>query len=179
MIEVEVKAHVDDLKNIERSIIALGAAPIGIENQADTYYNSKYRDFGETDEALRIRAMDGEYILTYKGPKMDKRSKTRREFEVAINDANNMGEILASLGFYPVASIIKKRKNYRLGEFLIALDDVRNIGNFIEVEITAKNSRNYEEKLDTIFRFIEKLGISRDATIRESYLEMFLGKKSF
>ncbi|MCZ7357338.1 MAG: class IV adenylate cyclase [Candidatus Methanoperedens sp.] len=174
MIEVEVKAYVDDPKHLERSIIALGAAPIGIETQADTYYNAPYRDFGKTDEALRIRVKGSEYFLTYKGPKMDKISKTRKEFEVGIKGGHNMGEILTSLGFCPVATIVKKRKNYRLGEFFIALDEVRNLGNFIEIEISAMKSKNHEEKVESIFRLLEKLNISRESTIRKSYLEMVL-----
>ena len=176
MIEVEVKARINDPKHIERSIIAIGATPIGIENQADTYYNTSSRDFAQTDEALRIRVQDNKYFLTYKGPKMDTVSKTRKEFEVEINDANNMGNILSSLGFFPVATIVKKRKRYRIGDFFIALDNVRNLGDFIEVEIDLRDSRNYEEKVEIIFKFIEKLGIDRASTVRESYLEMFLGK---
>lgn len=174
MIEIEVKAHVEDPKLIERSIIALGGVPIGIENQADTYYNSSVNDFEKTDEALRIRAQDDRFFLTYKGPKMDKVSKTRKEHQVEIKDPDSMGEILSALGFFPVATLIKKRKNYRIGDFFISLDDVRNLGYFIEIEITLKNSRNYEEKVESIFKFIEKLGISRDSTIRKSYLEMLL-----
>lgn len=178
MIEVEVKAHIEDPKRIERAIISLGATPIGIENQADTYYSAHYRDFGNTDEALRIRAQDGKYFLTYKGPKLDKVSKTRKEFEVEIKDTNNMGDILSSLGFYPVATIVKKRKRYIMGDFFIAIDDVRTLGCFMEIEISVKNSNNHEEKVESIFEFIEKLGISRESTIRESYLEMFFEKNN-
>ena len=177
MIEIEVKAKVEDPKQIERSIIALGGVPVGIENHADTYYNSSVHDFEKTDEALRIRAQDDRYFLTYKCPKMDKVSKTRLEHQVEIEDPDSMGEILSALGFSPAAILIKKRKNYRIGDFFISLDDVRNLGDFIEIEITLKNSKNYEEKVESIFKFIEKLGISRDSTIRKSYLELLLEKQ--
>jgi predicted adenylyl cyclase CyaB len=63
MIEIEIKARVEDPKDMERSIIALGAEPIGIENQEDTYYNSQYRDLGKTDESLRIRIEDDQSFL--------------------------------------------------------------------------------------------------------------------
>jgi adenylate cyclase class 2 len=177
MIEVEVKAHVEDPRRVERSIIEIGATPIGIDNQADTYYNDQVHDFEKTDEALRVRAQDNRFFLTYKGPKIDKLSKTRKEYQVEINDANSMGDILSSLGFFPVATVIKKRKNYRIGDFLISLDEVRNLGNFIEIEISVKNPWNYEEKVESIFKIIEKLGISRETTIRKSYLEMVLEKE--
>lgn len=176
MIEIEVKARVDDARKMERAIISMGATPIGIQDQADTYYNAPHRNFETTDEALRIRVEDGEAVLTYKGPKMDTVSKTRQEFQTVIKDTETMGNILSSLGFFLVATVTKRRKNYRLGDFFISLDEVRNLGSFIEIEIPVKNSRNYEEKVESILKIIEKLGINRTATIRESYLEMILGK---
>lgn len=176
MIEIEVKARVNDPKYLERSIIQLGATPIEIENQADTYYSAPYRDFEETDEALRIRVQDGKSFLTYKGPKMDRISKTRKEIELEIVDVNAMGNILTSLGFLPVAIVTKKRKNFRIGDFFIALDEVNDLGNFIEIEISVKDSVYFEEKVETVFRLFEKLGIKRDSSIRKSYLEMILEK---
>jgi adenylate cyclase class 2 len=177
MIEIEVKASVKDPKQLERSLIGFGATPIGIETQSDTYYNAPYRDFGKTDEALRIRVEDGKSILTYKGPKMDKVSKTRKEVQTEIKDLDGMGNILSSLGFVPVATVSKKRKNFRIGDFFISLDEVRDLGNFIEVEIDVKDSRNFQEKVEIIFKFMGKLGISRESSIRKSYLEMILEKK--
>lgn len=176
MIEVEVKVSVEDPKQMERSIIELGATPIGIDAQADTYYNAPHRDFGKTDEALRIRVQDGHSILTYKGPKMDDVSKTRKEVQVQIDDTENIGNILSSLGFFPVAIVTKKRKNFRIGDFYIALDEVRDLGNFMEVEITVKDPKNFREKVESIFKFMAKLGIKRESTIRKSYLEMMLEK---
>ncbi len=177
MIEIEVKARVDDARKMERAIIAMGATPIGIQDQADTYYNAPHRNFEKTDEALRIRVEGGDAFLTYKGPKMDTVSKTRQEFQTEIKEPETMGNILSSLGFLPVATVTKRRKNYRLGDFFISLDEVRDLGSFIEIEIPVKSSKNYEEKVESILKIIEKLGISRTSTIRESYLEMILGKK--
>ena len=176
MIEVEVKVSVEDPKQMERSIIELGATPIGIDVQADTYYNASHCDFGKTDEALRIRVQDDQAFLTYKGPKMDDVSKTRKEIQVEIQDTESMGNILTSLGFSPVAIVTKKRKNFRIGDFYISLDEVRDLGHFMEVEITMKEPRNYREKVESIFKFMAKLDIKRESTIRKSYLEMMLEK---
>src|SRR4030067_1920043 len=111
MIEVEVKARVNDQKQAERTIIALGASPIGIETQADTYYSVPYRDFAKTDEALRVRVQNNKYFFTYKGPKMDSVSKTRKEYEVEVNDTDDLGNILSSMSFVQVATIVTRRKN--------------------------------------------------------------------
>lgn len=175
MLEIEVKVNLKDPKQIERSIIELGAVPVGIENHVDTYYSAPYRDFSKTDEAVRIRVLNNKYFLTYKGPKLDSISKTRKEFEVQIDDADNMGIILSSLDFVPVTTIVKKRKKYRLGNFSIDLDEVKNLGNFMEIEINSRNSNDYEEKIESIFKFLDKLGISRKETIRKSYMELLMG----
>jgi len=87
-----------------------------------------------------------------------------------------MGYILSSLGFFPVATVSKKRKNFRIGDFFISLDEVRNLGHFIEVEIGVKDPRNFQEKVESIFKFMGKLGINRESSIRKSYLEMILEK---
>ncbi len=174
MIEVEVKMRINDPKLVERSIIVMGAVPVGIEAQADTYYRAPFRDFAKTDEALRVRVQDKKYFLTYKGPRMDSVSKTRKEYEVEVNDADILGNILSSMNFSPVATIVKKRKKYRLGEFIISLDKVRELGDFIEVEVSLQDSKSHEEKVESIFRLFEKLGLGRDESIRKSYLEMML-----
>jgi len=74
MIEVEVKVRADH-SQVRSVLQKLGAIKIGIENQSDTYFAAPYRDFAKTDEALRIRSLDGKAVLTYKGPKLDKVSK--------------------------------------------------------------------------------------------------------
>jgi len=67
--------------------------------QTDIYYNSPCRDFGKTDEALRLRNEGGQIFLTYKGKKLDAMSKTRKEVEVEVAGFDNMEDVLLSLGF--------------------------------------------------------------------------------
>ena len=42
------------------------------------------RDFAQTDEALRIRTVGDTSFVTYKGPKLDATTKTRRELELPL-----------------------------------------------------------------------------------------------
>ena len=55
LIEVEVKASVKDFIAVKKKLIKIGAVKIKKEHQRDVYYNAPHKDFGETDEALRIR----------------------------------------------------------------------------------------------------------------------------
>ena len=175
MIEVEVKAHVTDFKIIKDKLSSLGAREVKTEFQEDIYFNAPHRDFTQTDEALRIRRItskDGnELILTYKGAKLDKLSKTREEIEVNIEDAENTKLILEKLGFKPVKPVQKDRVYYNINEYIITLDTVRGVGNFMEIEKGLNEDDDYQESLDEIFSLYGKLGVT-EGFERKSYLEL-------
>ena len=60
MIEFELKVKVSALGPIRDRLVALKATVDGVRHEHDIYYNSPVRDFGTTDEALRVRyAEDG------------------------------------------------------------------------------------------------------------------------
>ena len=109
MIEVEVKAIVKDFEEVRKKLTQIGAVKIKTEFQSDIYYNAPHKDFGETDEALRIREIpeNGKtrVILTYKGAKLDNMIKTRKEIEVDVSDAKNTSLILENLNFRMAAEV--------------------------------------------------------------------------
>ena len=80
--EVELKFRIDDPQRIAGLLDGLEATPGEIEQHRDTYFNHPARDFAETDEAFRIRSIGDDNRLTYKGPLVDKQTKTRQEVEV-------------------------------------------------------------------------------------------------
>ena len=109
--EVEQKFPVHDLAAIEAQLVALGARlGAGIE-QLDRYFAHPCRDFARTDEALRIRQVGPRCFVTYKGPKIDPTTKTRREIELPLSDAPEgvaqWTALLEALGFQPVAEVRK------------------------------------------------------------------------
>lgn len=166
MLEVEIKAPCKDL---EKKLAKLGAKEVGTENHEDIYFNSPYRDFRESDEALRVRKVNGKYVLTYKGPRIDSETKTREEIEIPTEP--EIIEILRNLGFKDAATVRKRRKIFKLKNLIVSLDQVENLGNFVEIE-----SRHYKEK-DKLFEILEELGIDRKNSTTKSYLELLEGKK--
>jgi len=175
MIEVEVKAHATNLDEIEEKVIEIGASRMGEEYQEDLYFNAPHRDFAQTDEALRIRKTKSENsektYITYKGPKMDELSKTRKEIEVAVEDPSNVAEILQNLSFRAVAMVRKNRTIYTLDELIITLDQVHGVGDFVEIEKETAEGEDTEEALNQIFATYSKIGIENGFE-RSSYLEL-------
>ena len=166
MIEVEVKARAPE--DIVERIAALGAELKVVENHHDLYFNSPIRDFKESDEALRIRIKEEGARLTYKGPKLDLSTKSRRELTVKIDDHQQMKEILLSLGYVLSAQVKKRRSKYTYEGAVLALDEVVGLGRFIEVE--AKGSGDYKCEREKVLSIMGRLGLVD--FIRSSYLEL-------
>ena len=168
-LEIEVKAYADDLKGVEETLKKMDAHFVKKVYETDTYFNHPARDFAETDEALRIRVAGGKSYLTYKGRKVDVQSKTREEIEVEIRDADTAALLLTKVGFTPVAVVKKVRVLYELGEFDICLDDVEDVGTFVEVETSGEHR---EERRDAALALLERLNLKKYE--RKSYLELKL-----
>ncbi len=165
--EVEIKARIKEPQKIEARLLKMGAEYVDTVEEKDVYFAHPSRDFARTDEALRIR---DNKVLTYKGPKVDKDTKSREEIEVQVSDGHSMSEILEKLGFRPVMKVYKVRKNYRLDDVTISLDYLPELGNFVEVECIGE----YQDSRDKVMRVASQLGLKN--FIRESYLEMLMKK---
>ncbi len=179
MLEIELKFPVDDFHRIETQLKQWNATPLGAQDEADHYLNAPDRDFGQTDEALRLRRIGEKNFVTYKGPKIDKTTKTRTEIEIPLGDgdavANDFIRIVTLLGYKPVAVVRKKRTMSRItrGGFSldVCLDKVIEVGTFVELEILAP-----EEQLDAarsvLHDIAAELGLKNSE--RRSYLQMLL-----
>lgn len=179
MIEVEVKAKINNFEIMKEKLSKLNAIKVKREYQEDRYFNSPVKDFAKTDEALRIRkTLSKDYkslFITYKGPKIDKNSKTREEIEMEIEDEEKCSKIFKNLGFKEVRTVIKNRDYYKLNNFEISLDDVKGLNPYMEIEITLEDNEDYSEAQEDIFNLFEKLGIT-DGFERTSYLELLENK---
>ncbi|MFW9918652.1 MAG: class IV adenylate cyclase [Candidatus Thorarchaeota archaeon] len=187
--EVEVKIAIKDPKKIEGVLIEMGSVKTNRETQVDTYFNHPCRSFETTDEALRLRTREKIAIsnqagnipatkieLTYKGPKLDTTTKTRLELSVGIRDTESIRAILIQLGFQEVATIVKDRIFFALEGMIASIDHVDKVGSFLEVETVVDSEDRIPSAREEILSFVEKIGLRRTDSIRESYLELFLRK---
>ena len=175
MIEVEVKAKIDSFEEMEEKLSEIGAQKTKKEFQEDIYFNSPVVDFADTDEALRIRTTtendNTNIFITYKGPKIDQKSKTRKEVEMKIEDAKKCSDIFEAIGFRKVRAVRKNRQYFTYENFEISLDDIEGLDPYMEIEIALNDGEDYSEAQNSIFKLFEKLGIT-DGFERTSYLEL-------
>lgn len=171
MLEVEIKAYIKDPAEFRERLKNAGAEKLRKRHDRDRYFNHPSRDFARTDEAVRIRTVDGAACLTYKGPKISQRSKARIEEEVGVEDEAVMNRILTSLGFVEVFTVEKERELWSFEKIEICLDEVSGLGNFAELEVITNDREQAEDRL---FALAAKLGLEHFET--RSYLELLLEK---
>lgn len=177
--EVEFKFPLSDPQRIATLCEELNARRGDPLRQIDTYFSHPQRDFAETDEALRIRSVGEGNCITYKGPKLDPLSKTRREMEIPIaagaTAAQGLAEILNVLGFSQVATVSKTRTPFHLQweshAVELAVDEVDGLGTFVELETQAAETER-DAARDALLRLARRLGL--DNSQRKSYLCLLL-----
>jgi adenylate cyclase, class 2 len=179
VIEVEMKFPVSDLADLERKLAGWGASQGKSHREEDHYFNAPDRDFAQTDEALRLRRIGSANFLTYKGPKLDPHTKTRAEIEVPLapgpEAAEAMSQLVAHLGYRPVAVVRKNRRVFRINrqgfDLEICLDEVTDVGRFVELEILAPDE-SLDEARGVLQAATAELGLTDSE--RRSYLELLI-----
>ncbi|QKQ99857.1 class IV adenylate cyclase [Metallosphaera tengchongensis] len=169
--EIKVKLTIDP-EAFLNTLLKEGYTYEGEEIHEDIYLNGENKDFRKTDEALRLRLVNGRAELTYKGPRLGTKSKSREEVTVTLDDKNGMLKILEKLGYRAVFTIKKRRKLLKKNGFTVCIDSVEDLGDFLEIE----GINVSEDELMNFFNnFREKFKIKGDI-IYKSYLEMRVGK---
>lgn len=178
--EVEQKHRVDDVAALVARLCESGVTLDPPVVQVDQYFAHPSRDYARTDEALRIRTAGGASFVTYKGPKLDAATKTRREIELPLDpadaDGSQFGELLGALGFTPVSVVRKQRRTFVIVcngcDVSGALDEVDGLGTFVELELAADDA-GLDAARRTIARLADELALGPSE--RRSYLELLLG----
>ncbi len=167
MFEVELKARISSISELYNYLVKqLGFRAVKYVAE-DNYFNHPCRDFGESDEELRVRlekkGAESNVVLTYKGA-MISDDRTARE-ELEVNVSGDITRVLSKLGFSVSAF---KRKN---GWFLwrddieVVLCSVQGVyknkafslGNYIEVEIRVRTREEIPEARKRIIEFLNEL----------------------
>lgn len=183
-LEIEQKFRVASHEPVEAALTHLGVALSEPVTQVDCYYTHPQRDFAATDEAFRIRAVGAENYLTYKGPKLDTTTKSRVEHEVRVADGPAalaaIGEILRNLSFTPASIVRKQRRSCTMERdgfaIEIALDEVRKVGPFVELEIAVSDDSQADAAKAVLASLATELGLTDSE--RRSYLELVIASKT-
>jgi adenylate cyclase class 2 len=181
--EVEQKFPANDLALIARQLAALGATISPPREEVDLYFAHPAVDFAKTDEALRLRRRGKENFVTYKGPKIDATTKTRREIELPLSPGaatqDSWTGLLEALGFTRLAVVRKSRRKaivpWQGRQVEVSLDTVDRLGTFVELELIAE-AEGIESAKACLASLAQSLGLAQSE--RRGYLQILLESSS-
>ncbi len=171
--EIEVKARVADSAALRTKLEGLGcvfSAPVVQDDTGFVRSVGSMEAFLGNDVFLRIRVQnDGRIIYTAKKPSRfagDGLAKT--EYEVQVNSAEELANILTLSGFVAAVRVRKSRQTAHYGNYEICLDDIEGLGSFIEVELMGEESEA-DAAQKGMWEFLETLGIGAEDQVRKGY----------
>ena len=181
--EVEMKFSVADPSALESRLAGLGATVSAAQIEVYVYFAHPARDFARSDEALRIRRKAQANFLTYKGPKIDPTTKTRREIDLPLPPGEPAAQtwtgLLNALGFTAVGKVRKSRRKSHVAwqgrRVEISLDEVERLGFFAELELVVP-SAEVDAARQCIVALAEVLEL--EGSERRSYLELLMSGPS-
>lgn len=168
--EIKIKISKDEFNALDL-FLKNNAQFLTESKQIDKYYQPTYRKFlKDTDENvnewLRIGIRGNKKILNYKNWYDNMYCD---EYEVEIDDENNLDRIFKILGLEEIVLVDKKRKTYfYLNKYEIALDYVDKLGYFIEIEVKKYDASALQE-YDKLLKLAKDLNLNLDNIDKRGY----------
>ena len=175
-IETEIKIKID--KGKYQSLISFmddNAEFINESNHLDVYYEPAHRRFTDKEiirEWLRIGKRGNKNIITYK----NWHDVHCDEYEVEIDDIDKMHKIFDVLNLKKISKVDKKRRKYiYLDKYEISLDNVKELGYFIEIEVI-EYDKHIMQEYDGLLKLAKDLDLNLDDIDKKGYPYYFIDR---
>lgn len=175
---VEVKDDIDTVKNKLKDF-----EYVGLNHTIDEYYYDPLRDDLKPDNnnqlanCLRLRAKNDNYYVTYKNDVFEgEKWLYSNEYETKIESIEMMKEVFERLGLKKFLEIDNNKEIYKTDKYEIALEDVKDLGIFLEVEYCTDEDVDVSKIKEEIQEFIDKLEINVSEELNMGKPEMYMHK---
>ncbi len=181
MREVEILVEIkDDKQNALNKLSKFKFA--GKKEVLDIYFVDKKRDLlkpknGQLTQSFRLRKKEKTNYLTYKIDKFDKKGRWlySEEEETEIKDFEIAIKIISNLGLRPLVEINNIKYTYYTKKYEIVVEEVKNLGLFLEVErLKVGDKESIIKAKKEIFDFIKSLNIKIGKELNSGKPELML-----
>jgi len=172
MREIEIKARMHDKTAL---LVALQQQNVTVSDPV-TQHDRVFGLPGADDDLenhpwLRIRAETKgsvtKQIFTLKKSVTNQLDSIEHETEIV--DEAELEKIIGQLGFEPYSDVTKTRQKAKIGDIELCIDEVEQLGSFVEAEKLTSDDADYEKAVDELWGVFERFGIMRDAEVNEGY----------
>jgi predicted adenylyl cyclase CyaB len=162
---VEIKARTPDLAALHKRVAEISDSGPELLVQRDTFYAAargrlKLREFGDGTAEL----------IYYERP--DKIGpKTSRYTRTEIADPASMRELLGQI--LAIKAVVSKRREvFMVDRTRIHLDEVDDLGTFIELEVVLTESQMDSDGERIASDLMDRLGVRREDLIEQAYVDL-------
>jgi adenylate cyclase class 2 len=161
-IEIEIQVNIEKSQGLLDFLKQNGVSR-GENHQYDEYFSPAGNDFlavRPVKEWLRLRDSNGKTSINYKNWYFDEQGKSNHcdEFETKIENLEQVRKILTALNFKSIAIVDKNRKIWTYQDYEVAVDSVKNLGDFVEIEYIGKDEKVDPKKVtDEMINFLKGL----------------------
>lgn len=142
-VEIEQKFYCTNNKKLTNLITENGLVKSSEKHESDEYFTDINSVYIKNRTCLRIRNVDNKYLeLTFKGKSKDfsnNYAKVENNINLSLADYDSIVGLLYSLGYFSYSIVNKKRITYSKRvddyEYNVMVDEIKDIGNFVEFEL--------------------------------------------
>jgi predicted adenylyl cyclase CyaB len=168
---IEIKARLQDIEKLRDLAEELSDIPGVTVSQEDTFFHTPRGRL-----KLRVLSSDHGELIYYErgdslGPKRSNYLVYSTSDPVALKAA-----LSAALG---VRGVVRKQRTlYQVGETRIHLDEVENLGSFLELEVVLSPSQSEEEGASIADQLMARLGIEESDLVDVAYIDLLEGQQT-
>jgi predicted adenylyl cyclase CyaB len=162
---VEIKARVQDLPALRRAVEAIADGPPTSLIQHDTF-------FEVPRGRLKLRVLDDgtAELISYLRDDVG-RLRASHYLKAAVTEPGTLAAVLgAALG---AGGVVRKRRSlYRRGATRIHLDEVENLGSFLELEVELAEGQPADDGERAARELMAELGIAKEDLVATAYVDL-------
>lgn len=167
---IEIKARCADGDRIRARLDQLGVMAEGLDDQTDTFF-----DVPRGRLKLRESRLYGNYLIPYWRPDQQE-AKHAEYILLPVADVQACKELLGRM--FGIKGVVKKQREVYLHQNVrIHLDEVQNLGAFIELEAVMHEGDTLEANQQKIAALVQLLDIRSEDLIAGAYLDLLAGKR--
>jgi len=169
MREIEIKARVANKDQLLKAFTDKNIQLTDpIEQHDVVYYVEGTKDNAPDSVWLRLRTENGtKTILTLK--KQHRGGLDSIEHETVVADAEEARGIILALGFTLYSDLTKTRQKAKVGEIEICLDEVQDLGCFVEAEKLAELDADGQKIESELWEVLNEFGVDKKDEVLEGY----------
>ncbi len=181
MTEIEIKVQIEKSQDL-LAFLSQEAKLVKEELQIDEYFSpreSSFLDAEPVKEWLRLRNENNVSSINYKSWYYDADGKSSHcdEYETTIGSLAELRSILRALKFEPIITVHKQRRSYLYKEYEVSLDEVKDLGSFVEIELKSEKEQDPHDVTEGMMTFLQRFSVGVVSRDFKGYPKLLLEKR--